>query len=196
MDGFPGADLFCSFLLVFVVFLEVLEAEGGALSVADSDGFGAEAGGGDFRGDMLQRRIVAVGAWFGRIREGGEEGFMLRHGLSIGFFGLSGKECGVTAFEERLAEIAALLRGEFAPEVLEVRDCSARHRGHAGYREGVLTHIEVEMVSGLFAGVDRLGRQRMVHRVLFGGGGDGPRENLLDGRGLHSLTLTLRAPGE
>ena len=78
------------------------------------------------------------------------------------------------------------LRAAFAPEALEIIDESARHEGHAGWREGGETHFRIRLVSARFAGVGRLGRQRMVNRVL--------AEEL--GGPVHALAMELRAPGE
>lgn len=121
----------------------------------------------------------------------------------------------MVAPEVILAEIEAHLRATFAPQELVLHDRSERHRGHGGYREGVLTHLEVEMVSDHFAGTTKLERQRIVHRALSevsgvdlspqsgsgssgssGDSGGGLREDLLGESGLHSLSLVLRAPAE
>ena len=42
------------------------------------------------------------------------------------------------------------LRARFAPLRLVIEDDSARHRGHAGYREGGETHFKVEIVAAAF----------------------------------------------
>jgi BolA protein len=58
------------------------------------------------------------------------------------------------------------LRALFAPLRLEIEDDSARHRGHAGYREGGETHFKVEIVSAAFEGKNRVARQRLVYDAL------------------------------
>ena len=63
-------------------------------------------------------------------------------------------------------EIETALRRELAPRSLAVVDESEAHRGHAGWREGGETHFRVEIVSGKFAGLNRLQCHRMVHRAL------------------------------
>ncbi len=82
--------------------------------------------------------------------------------------------------------IAAKLRAAFAPEALEIVDESARHEGHAGWREGGETHFRIRLVSARFAGVGRVERQRMVNRVL---------AEELSGP-VHALAMELRAPDE
>ncbi len=78
-------------------------------------------------------------------------------------------------------EIAERLRAAFAPDRLEVTDDSARHRGHAGWREGGETHFRVLMRAPALAGMSRLARHRAVHDAL---GSD------LIGR-IHALALDI-----
>ena len=86
----------------------------------------------------------------------------------------------------RAERIAEHLRVAFAPTVLEVRDDSAQHAGHAGAAPGGETHFRVRMVSAAFAGRSRLDRSRAVHAAL---------QAEFDG-GLHALALHLIAPSE
>jgi BolA protein len=78
------------------------------------------------------------------------------------------------------------LRMRFAPTRLSIEDESARHRGHAGYREGGESHFRVEIVSRVFEGMSRVARQRLVYETL--------KEEF--GTGLHALGLTARTPTE
>ena len=78
------------------------------------------------------------------------------------------------------------LRARFAPLRLEIEDDSARHRGHAGYREGGETHFKVEIVSQAFAGHSRVARQRLVYATL----------SDEFAAGLHALALTTLTPEE
>ncbi|GAB4182992.1 MAG: BolA family transcriptional regulator [Thalassobaculales bacterium] len=82
--------------------------------------------------------------------------------------------------------IAAKLTAALAPQRLEVEDDSARHAGHAGHRPGGETHFNVSIVSARFAGLSRLERQRLVHRIL---------ADELAGP-VHALSIRARAPGE
>lgn len=82
--------------------------------------------------------------------------------------------------------IEAKLREAFAPEALEVRDDSDRHRGHAGAREGGESHFDVSLTSAAFEGKSRVERQRAVNAAL--------REEL-EGP-VHALSIKARAPGE
>lgn len=82
--------------------------------------------------------------------------------------------------------LAATLERDFAPERLEVRDESHKHKGHAGWRPEGETHFHVTMQSAAFADKSRIERQRMVHKAL--------ADELA--KRVHALTLSLAAPGE
>lgn len=66
---------------------------------------------------------------------------------------------------QRIARMRQLLTQAFAPTVLEVRDDSHRHVGHAGARDG-RGHFTVEIVSAAFAGMAPLARHRAVYAAL------------------------------
>jgi BolA protein len=63
-------------------------------------------------------------------------------------------------------DIRAALEMKFAPQHLEIRDDSERHRGHAGWREGGETHFHVTMTSDRLEGLSRIERHRAVHTAL------------------------------
>jgi BolA family transcriptional regulator, general stress-responsive regulator len=86
---------------------------------------------------------------------------------------------------DRRARIESLLRAAFAPLELEVRDESAKHRGHAGAAGGA-GHFRVRLVSERFRGAARLARHRMVYDAL--AAELGPE--------IHALALELRSPDE
>ena len=66
--------------------------------------------------------------------------------------------------------VAERIRGKlsdaFAPRVLEVKDESHLHAGHAGARPGGESHFRVLIVSDRFDGATRVARQRLVNDVL------------------------------
>jgi len=77
------------------------------------------------------------------------------------------------------------LTAAFAPERLEVTDESWRHAGHAGAGDGTgETHFDVRVVSGAFAGMGRVQRQRAVNDAL--------REELAGP--VHALSIRAEAP--
>ena len=78
------------------------------------------------------------------------------------------------------------LERELAPDELVIVDESARHHGHAGWREGGETHFRVEVVAACFAGRSRIERQRLVHAAA---------ADLLKER-IHALSIAAAAPGE
>ena len=53
-----------------------------------------------------------------------------------------------------------------APVRLKVEDQSDRHVGHAGHDGQGESHFAVTVVSGAFAGLSRVDRQRLVYRLL------------------------------
>jgi BolA protein len=82
--------------------------------------------------------------------------------------------------------IVARLTAGLKPLLLDVVDESDQHAGHAGARPGGGTHYRVKIVSPRFAGLDRVGRHRLVYGLL-------PAE-FADG--LHALAVDAKAPGE
>ena len=85
------------------------------------------------------------------------------------------------------------LTAGFSPLRLDVVNDSDRHAGHAGTREmratqGATgeTHFNVVIVSGAFAGISRVARQRLVYDAL--------REELAGP--VHALSVKAHAPGE
>lgn len=85
--------------------------------------------------------------------------------------------------DQRVAAIRDALQRAFAPTVLEVRDDSARHAGHAGARDG-RGHFDVTIVSEAFAGLPPLARHRAVYAAL----GD------LMTTDIHALSLRAEPP--
>lgn len=96
------------------------------------------------------------------------------------------KDHGSPAAAAVAAELERRLRAAFAPERLEIRDESERHRGHAGWREGGGTHFAITIVAGAFRGLSRLERQHRVYEAV----GD------LMGRPVHALQVRARTPDE
>lgn len=63
-------------------------------------------------------------------------------------------------------EIHARLAAAFAPSLLEVRDDSAHHAGHAGADPQGESHFTVKITAPAFAGMSRIERHRAVHAAL------------------------------
>lgn len=86
--------------------------------------------------------------------------------------------------------MAKKLTERFAPTRLEIVDDSAHHAGHLGHPggagQGGETHFSVTLVSDVFSGMGRVGRQRLVYQAL---------ADELKG-GVHALALTTLAPAE
>jgi BolA protein len=83
-------------------------------------------------------------------------------------------------------EIEKRLRLSLAPSHLEVRNDSARHKGHAGDDGSGESHFFVDVVAERFFGMSRVDRQRAVNIAL---------ADLLQTR-IHALAMRVRAPGE
>lgn len=81
----------------------------------------------------------------------------------------------------RQDRIINLLQNALSPSVLEVRDVSHQHHGHAGWREGGETHFEVDIASPQFEGQTRVAAHRMVNDAL--------AEELA--QGLHALQIKI-----
>ncbi len=80
-------------------------------------------------------------------------------------------------------ELARRLRAALKPSDLSVLDESARHRGHAGYIEGVQTHFRVRIRAQAFDGMSRVAQHRAVHEAV----GD------LMGNPIHALAIEAEA---
>ena len=74
------------------------------------------------------------------------------------------------------------LQENFTPAKLEVIDDSEAHRGHGGYREGGGTHFNVIIKADAFNGLNRVGQQRLINKVL--------AQEFEDG--LHALSLVVQ----
>jgi BolA protein len=62
--------------------------------------------------------------------------------------------------------MATRLTEAFAPTLLEIRDDSEKHRGHAGYQDGGESHWQIVISSAVFDGMNRLARHRAIHAAL------------------------------
>lgn len=79
-------------------------------------------------------------------------------------------------------QLHAKLAEALKPDLLEIRDDSAMHAGHAGAREG--GHFHVVIRSAKFVGLAPLARHRLVYAAL----GD------LRTMGVHALSIDARLP--
>jgi stress-induced morphogen len=86
----------------------------------------------------------------------------------------------------RADRIRDLLSVAFAPAEIVIQDDSHRHAGHAGAAPGGQTHYTVQVVTPVFAGLNRVARSRAVHQAL----------EAEFGTGLHALSLRLMTPDE
>ncbi len=66
----------------------------------------------------------------------------------------------------RRDRITTILKDRFSPDHLDVRDVSAQHHGHAGWREGGETHFEIEIRAKALSGLNRIEGHRAVNEVL------------------------------
>ena len=83
-------------------------------------------------------------------------------------------------------EMEALLTAAFAPSRLAVINDSAKHHGHSGDDGSGESHFTVEIESVVFAGVNRVMRQRMVNKAL----------GSIPGNRVHALAIKATAPDE
>jgi len=87
---------------------------------------------------------------------------------------------------ETARTLRELLEAALQPTILDIEDQSDRHRGHAGWQEGGETHFRIRVVSGRFAGLSRIARHRLVHRILA----------VPLARSIHALSIDARVPDE
>ena len=66
----------------------------------------------------------------------------------------------------RSDRIRSKLTEVFAPSVLDVKDDSSKHAGHAGARPEGETHYTVTIVSSQFEGQSRVTIQRAINKAL------------------------------
>ena len=78
-------------------------------------------------------------------------------------------------------EIKECLEKEIPDSVVTVRDDSEKHRGHSGFVEGQVTHIDLMVVSNEMAQLSRIDRQRSVNALL---------KPFFD-KGLHAVSLNF-----
>jgi len=64
------------------------------------------------------------------------------------------------------AQIEEILKREFNPAKLIVRDDSARHAGHAGAQESGGGHFTLEIASAAFNGLPPVKRHRLIYAAL------------------------------
>jgi BolA family transcriptional regulator, general stress-responsive regulator len=83
-------------------------------------------------------------------------------------------------------EMLERLNSALSPTSIELIDDSEQHRGHGGYNPAGESHFTVRIESPLFAGKNRVQRQRMVYAAL----GD-----LMHAR-VHALSIRATSPGE
>ena len=85
---------------------------------------------------------------------------------------------------DRVGLIEHRLRAALNPELLEIRDDSAAHAGHAGARDS--GHFTVRIVAAAFTGKTLLQRHRLVNAAL---------ADLMH-RDIHALSIKANAPDE
>ena len=63
-----------------------------------------------------------------------------------------------------LDTIKERLKQDFQPEIVEVKDESHKHAGHAGY--GTFSHLHIIISASAFTGKSRVEREMMVRRAI------------------------------
>lgn len=74
-----------------------------------------------------------------------------------------------------LASITAKLNA--ISGIIEVSDESALHKGHTGYKEGIVTHIKIKIISR--SDISKISLHRSIYKVL--------QEEI--GQGLHAIAI-------
>jgi BolA protein len=81
---------------------------------------------------------------------------------------------------DRVERLRSALQAGLQPVLLEIRDDSAKHIGHAGAREG--GHFHVTIATRAFNGLSQVQRHRMVYAAAAE----------LMGRDIHALSIDAR----
>lgn len=66
----------------------------------------------------------------------------------------------------KIDEIEQHIKQELDVDKITIKDLSERHKGHMGYIEGEVTHIQLEVVSNSFSGLNTLNKQRKMNDIL------------------------------
>ena len=88
--------------------------------------------------------------------------------------------------EQMTDKIKHKIEEAFSPILLEIRNDSHKHRGHAGDDGSGESHFHLTIVSDIFTDKSRIDRQRMVHTSL----------KTEINSGIHALALVLRTSDE
>lgn len=81
--------------------------------------------------------------------------------------------------------IVFLLNATFSPQLCQLEDESAAHRGHLGAASGG-GHYRLKLVSAAFEGQNRVARHRLVYDCLLD----------MMHKDIHALAITALAPSE
>ena len=88
---------------------------------------------------------------------------------------------------EKVEDIIRLkLQQAFQPSLLEVRNVSHHHAGHASSPGSGQSHFEVDLTAAEFSGMNKVARHRRVYQVL---------QTEMAGP-IHALALNTRSPEE
>ena len=82
-------------------------------------------------------------------------------------------------------QMAALLRAELTPVLLNIEDVSWQHEGHAGARPGGQSHFNLEISAPALDGLSRVAAHRKINTLLAA---------FLAGP-VHALQITVRRIG-
>ncbi len=86
----------------------------------------------------------------------------------------------------RAERIAALLRKELSPSLIELYDDSHKHAGHAGAQPGGQTHYRLIIESEKLRGLSKVQCHQAIYKIL---------DSEFKG-GLHALAIQASAPKE
>ena len=88
--------------------------------------------------------------------------------------------------EKTRQTIETLLRQQFSPTFIEVKDESAHHVGHAGAKQSGGGHFALTIVADAFTGLTKVQRHREIYAAL---------GNEI-GTSIHALSIQAFAPNE
>ncbi len=66
----------------------------------------------------------------------------------------------------KISQIEARIRATLSPEILELRDESADHIGHAGYQDGGESHFALRIAAPALKGKPRVAAHRAIYAAI------------------------------
>lgn len=84
---------------------------------------------------------------------------------------------------EQIKILSEKIEKELKPTYLKIIDNSDKHKGHAGWRSGILTHVKIDIAAPTLEKLSRVEAQRAVNNAL--------RDDMTDY--LHAVQISIKS---